>query len=117
MLQYFKNSILNKNGQIYISVPNAQSNTGCYWAYEDFTHETLYTSGSLFYVLKMAGFNQIEFLDIDGLENTKGIKKAIKKVLLEIYKQNIKFWNKITSSSFHQPSPQCFCYEIKVLAK
>ena len=37
-------NILNPNGKLIVSVPNAQSNTGSYWAYEDFTHSTLFTS-------------------------------------------------------------------------
>ncbi|MGC9101323.1 MAG: hypothetical protein ACP5HC_08750 [Caldisericum sp.] len=40
-------------------VRNVQSNTGAYWAYEDFSHFTLFTSGSIYYVLKMAGFDEI----------------------------------------------------------
>lgn len=42
-------------------MPNAQSNTDCYWAYEDFTHYTLFIAGSLLYVLREAGFTNIEF--------------------------------------------------------
>lgn len=45
--------ILKIDGKLILMVPNAQSNTGCYWAYEDFTHHTLYTTGSLFYVLSV----------------------------------------------------------------
>lgn len=30
-------SIMKKDGEILVMVPNAQSNTNCYWAYEDFT--------------------------------------------------------------------------------
>ncbi len=56
-------------------MPNAQSHTGCYWAYEDFTHNTLFTAGSLLYVLKMAGFAHIEIIDKDALVGVKGGKK------------------------------------------
>lgn len=116
LLKHIKDNILKMGGGVYLAVPNAQSNTGCYWAYEDFTHETLFTTGSLSYVLKMSGFSKIEFLDIDGVENTQGIKKIVKKAFLWLYKTKIRFWNKITSSSFHKPSLECFCYEIKVIA-
>jgi len=33
------------------------------------------------------------------------------------YISDKKFWNKITCSAYHQPSPQIFSYEIKVKAQ
>jgi len=110
-------SIMKKRGVVLVMAPNAQSNTNCYWAYEDFTHTTLFTSGSLYYVLKMAGFSSIEFIDIDCIEGLSFFKKVIKKSFLRLYKINRSFWNRITSSSYHKPSPQVFSYEIKVFAK
>jgi hypothetical protein len=62
-------------------VRNVQSNTGSYWAYEYFTHFTLFTSGSIYYVLKMAGFDEIEFVDVECLEGIPFIKRMIKKFL------------------------------------
>ncbi|MGB9762806.1 MAG: class I SAM-dependent methyltransferase [Minisyncoccia bacterium] len=106
-----------KSGVLFIMVPNAQSNTGAYWAYEDFTHFTLFTSGSIYYVLKMAGFDEIEFVDIECLEGIPFIKRMIKKFLLRLYKFNIHFWNRVTSSSFHKPSPEIYSFEIKVIAR
>ena len=43
------------------NVKMMQLNTDCYWAYEDFTHYTLFIAGSLLYVLREAGFTNIEF--------------------------------------------------------
>lgn len=116
ILKHFRESVLKENGAIFVAVPNAQSFTGCYWAYEDFTHNTLFTAGSLIYVLKMAGFKNINIIDKDALAGSKGIKKWIKKVFLKIYTFHIKFWCKMTNSAFHAPSPQVFSYEIKALA-
>ncbi|QWF70940.1 class I SAM-dependent methyltransferase [Methylomonas paludis] len=111
-------NLLTADGEIYIAVPNAQSNTGAYWAYEDFTHHTLFTGGSLLYVLRQAGFSSIRFIDPDCLEQSSShLKRFIRKILLRFYKWNFAFWNSITLSSFHLPSPQIFSYEIKVLAK
>lgn len=93
--------LLKYNGHLIVMVPNAQSNTGCYWAYEDFTHNLLFTSGSLYYVLRAAGFSNIDFLDIDCLSDSTGIKRYLKKWLLALYRFNYHFWNKVTSSSFH----------------
>jgi len=116
VLAFIKKEFLALNGKLLIAVPNAQSNTDCYWAYEDWTHTTLFTSGSIYYVLKAAGFKTIEFLDIDCTSENSTIKKIIKKFLLKIYIINKKFWNKVTSSAYHHPSPQIFSYEIKVKA-
>jgi hypothetical protein len=102
---------------VIITVPNAQSNTGAYWAYEDFTHEYLFTSGSIYYVLTLAGFRQIEFIDIDCTEGLPIIKKLVRKILLKMYKAKVHFYNKITCSSFHKQSPEIYSFEIKVLAK
>ena len=116
ILTHFRQNILAENGSIFIAVPNAQSATNCYWAYEDFTHTTLFTAGSLIFVLKMAGFSDIKIIDKDALAGSKGIKKIIRIAFLKIYKAKIAFWNKITNSAFHAPSPQVFSYEVKILA-
>jgi len=116
-LALIRQNLLKKGGSMIVTVPNAQSNTGCYWAYEDFTHHTLFTAGSLFFVLKSAGFETVEFLDPEGLIGARPVVKQIRKILLFVYKMNINFWNIVTNSSFHRPSPQIFTYELKVLAK
>jgi len=36
---------------------------------------------------------------------------------MKYYKFKIDFWNKVTASYFHEPSPKIFSYEIKVMAK
>ena len=116
ILSHFKSNILKEGGKMFIAVPNAQSHTGCYWAYEDFTHNTLFTAGSLLYVLKMAGFAHTDIIDKDALAGVKGVKRIIRKIFLKLYKLNFAFWNRITNSAFHAPSPQIFSYEIKALA-
>jgi len=116
-LQVIRTCLLKKQGQLFLTVPNAQSNTGCYWAYEDFTHQTMYTAGSIYYVLKAAGFENIKLIDPDCTEGLPLPKKIIRKAFLMIYKKRKQFWNKITSSSYHKPSPQIFSFEIKALAQ
>jgi len=110
-------TLLKSTGSLVVMVPNAQSNTGAYWAHEDFTHHLLFTSGSLHYVLKSADFSIVSFLDVDCLSGYTGIKKFVKKFFLTLYKFNYHFWNKVTSSSFHKESSQIFSYEIKALAR
>jgi 2-polyprenyl-3-methyl-5-hydroxy-6-metoxy-1,4-benzoquinol methylase len=115
-LTIIKNEFLCENGKLLISVPNAQSSTGCYWAYEDWTHTTLFTSGSLYYVLKAAGFKTIEYLDKDCVLGSSKIKTIVRKFFLELYRGNKKFWNGITCSSWHSPSPEIYSFEIKAKA-
>jgi SAM-dependent methyltransferase len=110
-------SFLFPGGKFCVAVPNAQSATNAYWAYEDFTHETLFTSGSLYFVLRSAGFDQIDFLDRNGLEGKSFLTRCIKYPLILAYRAKLSFWNRVTSSSFHQPSEKIFTFEIKALAQ
>lgn len=110
-------TLLKQDGSIIVMVPNAQSNTGAYWAYEDFTHFTMFTSGSLYYVLRAAGFREVVFLDPDCLEGSVWYKKLFRKILLKLYRANYIFWNKVTGSSTHIASPLIFSYEVKALGR
>jgi SAM-dependent methyltransferase len=116
-LRSIKQGLMNHKASLIVMVPNAQSNTGCYWAYEDFTHTTLFTAGSLYYVLKSAGFETVEFIDPLGTEGHRFYMQWLMKSFLYFYRLRIKFWNFVTQSSFHGPSPLIFTYEIKAIAK
>lgn len=116
-LKAIRERLLAPGGAFLAMFPNAQSNTGCYWAYEDFTHETLITAGSLLFVLKAAGFCDVRFLDPEGLEGGRLLFRLPKKLLLRYYKAKIHFWNLVTNSAFHAPSPQIFTFELKTLAR
>lgn len=109
--------LLAKNGKFCVMVPNAQSNTGCYWGYEDFTHKTLFTSGSLFYVLCAAGFKKIEFIDKRATAGFGFFVRLIRNLFYPIYYANKLFWNRITSSGYHISSEVIFTYELKALAE
>jgi 2-polyprenyl-3-methyl-5-hydroxy-6-metoxy-1,4-benzoquinol methylase len=115
-LTHIRKTILKPGGWLYIAVPNAQSNTGCYWMYEDFTHYTLFTTGSLSFVLNAAGFSSVRYIDTNGLNGSAGFKKLIRKALLAAYIMNYQFWNKVTNSSFHTPSRTVFTFDLKALA-
>lgn len=67
---------MNPNSKLIISEPNAQSNTGSYWAYGDFTHSTIFTSGCLYYVLKKADFRTVKFIDITCAAQMIGVKNG-----------------------------------------
>lgn len=117
MLSKIRLSLMKPGAALLVAVPNAQSNTGCYWAYEDFTHSTIFTAGSLLYVLRAAGFMDIQILDPDGLADSRGLVKWVKSVLLKLYRANRWFWNKVTGSSDHKPSPAVFTFDVKMLAR
>ena len=110
-------SLLAPGGALYVAVPNAQSNTDAYWAFEDFTHTFLFTSGSLYYAGRMAGFTRIDFLDIDCTDGNSLPVRWARKILLKIYRAQKSFWNAVTRSSYHNQSAQIFSYEIKALLR
>jgi len=115
-LKAIKECLLSENGKFCVMVPNAQSNTGSYWRFEDFTHHYIFTTGSLVYVLKAAGFTKIDFIDPEGMDDIPSYKRPAVKFFLKLYKLNKKFWNKITISSYYRPNPQIFTFELKALA-
>lgn len=115
-LAAIKMHLLSEVGKLFILVPNAQSNTGAYWMYEDFTHYTLFTAGSLKYVLNAAGYTEVNFVNADGTQFMSWWKKWIIKGLLKIYSFRIDFWNLVTQSSYHKPSQRIYSFELKTLA-
>lgn len=112
---------LAPGGRLFLSLPNAQAHTGAYWAFEDFTHKTLFTSGSLLYVARMAGFSQVRFLDIDCTEGSGPLHalviRPVRKLLMPLYRANRWFWNRVTASSYHRSSPNIYSFEIKAELK
>lgn len=119
ILRQIRQLLRPDTGRLLLSVPNAQANTAAYWAYEDFTHTTLFTSGSLYYVGTLAGFSSIEFVDIDC---TAGMGRwydpilwILRKSFLPLYRANRFFWNVVTSSPYHAASPPIYSYEIKAV--
>lgn len=117
ILSELRRTILSPSGLLFVMVPNAQSNTGCYWRYEDFTHTTIFTSGSIRFVLEAAGFSKIQFLDIDGTAGNPLPVKIARRILLGLYRLRLWFWNRVTRSSFHVSSPDIFTYDLKVIAR
>ena len=117
VLRSIGSNLLSSNGSLFVMVPNAQSNTGAYWMYEDWTHETLFTAGSLLYVLRRAGFADVTFADPQGLAGVTGLRRLAKRFLLLLYNARVDFWNRVTSSAFHAPSPRIYSFELKAIAQ
>lgn len=116
-LCYIKDFLMLDNGQLFVRTPNAQANTGCYWLYEDFTHNLLFTGGSLLYVFKRSGFKNIRLIDQYGLESGRRVFRPIKRLFIYIYEKKLDFWNCMLGCSFHKPSPRVYTWEIKMIAK
>jgi 2-polyprenyl-3-methyl-5-hydroxy-6-metoxy-1,4-benzoquinol methylase len=95
--------LLKKDGKLIVSTPNAQSTTGVYWLYADFTHEYIYTTGSLFYVLTAAGYTKVEF-----------IKKtnSLFSLLLPILRKVIGIMNKISNSFYDHRFENIYSFEL-----
>jgi hypothetical protein len=108
--------LLSADGSLLVAVPNAQAYTGCYWAYEDFTHHTLYTYGSLLYILRAAGFSGMELLDRHAVAGSKMFRRSVRLAFGALYRVNYSFWKKILGSPTHISSVDVFTYELKVRA-
>ena len=116
-LALIREKVLAPGGSILLAVPNAQSFTSAYWRYEDWTHTTLFTSGSLLYVLRAAGFPNATIFDPDCMMNTRPAYRPFRRILLELYKLRYRFWMRVTSSSTHRFSPDVFSFEVKATAE
>ncbi|MBI5372027.1 MAG: class I SAM-dependent methyltransferase [Sphingobacteriales bacterium] len=116
-LIHIKKYLLKEGGVFLLMVPNAQSYTGSYWRYEDFTHNILFTAGSCIYVLRAAGFTDIQFIDHDGTRHMNPAKRMFIKLLIGYHKLKEDVWNKILQTSFHKGSPRIYTFELKVAAR
>lgn len=116
-LRSVRTQLLKVGGSLIVTTPNAQSNTGCYWAYEDFTHTTIFTSGSLLFVLKCAGFEHVDFIDTLGTAGSHPVARFAKRILIALYSAHLTFWNRVTNSSYHRSSSQIFTFELKAVAR
>lgn len=117
VLTSIRTRILKPNGMLLVMVPNAQAHTGCYWMYEDWTHETLFTAGSLLYVLRVAGFPEISLCDPQAIEGNSLKRRIVRRLLLPLYDGQLRFWNWVTASAFHAASPRIYTFELKALAR
>lgn len=84
------------DGSLLIQVPNALSPTFAYHRYIDFTHTLSYTTESLSYVLKNAGFSYISFRPA-WRENSEITK--LKSVHAELLKAEFGMHNPILTSN------------------
>ena len=115
-LKTIKADLLSENGKLLIATPNAQSPVGAYWAYEDFTHEVLFTTGSLYFVLHRAGFRSITVLDHYGLMGRSRFKRPLLHLRARVAHWLYRQWLAATGSAIHASSPVVLTWELKVVA-
>jgi SAM-dependent methyltransferase len=110
-------SMLKPNGKFILMVPNGQAPINSYWMWEDFTHHLLFTTGSISYALKAAGFRKITFLDPHDLQDKPIHIRIFKKLFQFIYRKQKSFWNSVNSSGYHYASPVIYTWELRVKAE
>jgi len=67
--------------------------------------------------LNVTGFQHVEFLDPLGTAGSSVPGRLVKHALIFLYRKRIAFWNFITGSAFHGPSPDIFTFELKALVR
>lgn len=116
ILESMYTNALADNGQVIVLTPNAQAAIGAYWLHEDFTHNVILTPGSLYYVLYMAGFKDIRFLDIYATSNLCLINKIIRTAVIKIYGFCIAVRNMLLSNCYGK-KPYIYTWEMRAIAK
>jgi SAM-dependent methyltransferase len=81
---------LKPNGVILLKVPNASSIAAFRWRYNDFTHYTSYTEYSLDFVLRNAGFTNVEIPPLGNLEPRPSLRPN--KLFTKTNRQQFKRW-------------------------
>ena len=97
---------LRPGGRLYMTVPNANAILSARWRYIDFTHHTSFTEHSLYFVLKNAGFDDINMNSSKGLgrfprpwRRSEVRKWAIRWCWLQVFRAEVP-WERIEDISF-----------------
>jgi hypothetical protein len=89
-LQHVRDS-LRSGGQVILQTPNAVSPFGCGHRYHDFTHEIAFDSSSLAQVLRLSGFQDIQFQETGP--TVHGLKSAVRWVIWRCIRGLLQVWN------------------------
>lgn len=89
-LQHARES-LRPAGQIILQTPNAASPFGCGMRYGDFTHEVAFDPASLAHVLRLSGFQSIQFKETGP--TVHGPKSAVRWVVWHGVRSLLQVWN------------------------
>jgi len=96
LLELIFNS-LKRGGVVIIQTPNAESPFGSSYRYGDFTHEIAFTRSSLNQVLRVAGFEKVDFYPTGPVP--KGIKSAIRFMLWKVIEMMLRFYMLVETGS------------------
>jgi SAM-dependent methyltransferase len=77
---------LQPGGKLFLTVPNANAVLSARWRYIDFTHHSSFTEHSLYFVLKNAGFDQI------NIDASKGLGRFPKRLWQRHARQLLRRW-------------------------
>jgi len=90
LLDFFTglNSLLNKNGKLIIHTPNGEGLFPQHIIYGDLTHLTIFNPNSLSQILRITGFDQVEFFETGP--TSKNLKGLIRLILWKIIKLTVK---------------------------
>lgn len=80
------NGALKPEGQLIVTVPNANSVLASRNRYIDYTHHVLFTEVSLDFVLYNAGFREIDIKPLDYFNPSSSVKSFIQRVLLRYFR-------------------------------
>ncbi len=99
------NKIMNKNGIIIIRTPNGQGIAPQKYIYGDLTHLTIFNPNSLFQILKLMGFDEINFYETCPVSvNLTGFIRAVLWKLIKVVFNSIRIiesgdWDKILTQN------------------
>jgi 2-polyprenyl-3-methyl-5-hydroxy-6-metoxy-1,4-benzoquinol methylase len=82
---------LRPGGQLILQTPNAASPFGCEHRYHDFTHEIAFTPASLAHVLRLSGFQDIQFQETGP--TVHGVRSAVRWVIWHSIRSLLQVWN------------------------
>ena len=88
---------LKQEGTVVIQAPNAQNLFGSRLRYGDFTHEIAFTEGSLYQLLRIAGFKEISFYPTGPVP--KGIKSTVRFLLWKMIEIFLRFYMLVETGS------------------
>ena len=110
-------SRLVEKGRLFVAVPNAQSPTGCYWRYEDFTHRRLFTVGSLKYLLMASPWKTIKLVDHMNNRDCAGLFSVVRIAYFHTYRTFLTIHHRLLGTRFHGSEVPSFGYEIKIICQ
>jgi len=84
---------LKVGGRIVLQTPNASSPWGSAYRYNDFTHEVCFNPNSLYNILSLVGFQEIESRETNPVPLGHSVKSSIRYLIWQSIRLWLMFWN------------------------